>query len=682
MSQTRREVVFSGREEGLSTTMQSIREQANDTARTLIEQSRETGRSAQQTLDYYDQQIKALERRNRVITRSSRIEIAARRDAALQALNDKEVINPKEFERRRDKIDKRAEEEVADVRNEITKEEKKVIVNQIKSEGGSQEQVKDRLSKLDDRKVIDVDDREERVYAIQQKAEEDKKNLNDSTIAPIDKTFEERKIADRFKEETEDQKKSDAENSLQLEVLKEILAAIKTTSRQEISNDEYQNAKSSNNLSLKILSDNQEALNLAQQLAEQNPNPVPQPNPQPNPEPKGSVSGFNILEQGRKFINTESPVDAAGAGVNMLGLAKNPYALAALAIGGTIYGGMSAKASREMSSSELAALTSRKSEDIASSEIGSSNYGESRTPLDYNVTRDEFTSKYMPQAIRSAGTTENAEERAIQQIEIDKGLGLNQGTGSQLEKLIRISGESSAQTLAATIYSALKESGEMGEDGNDLSKLNEYMRGFIQMSEQAFMRFGVTENRGTIGAMKEVSQLGGNFDREDYTMDTVRSLNEGLVSGGSPESQAIKFDMLRRNNPEKSFFELQAEMEKGVNSENYAKSLMDFVKSSTQDQSTQAVLFDQLTGGQMRKSDILSFLKGDVSFEGLNKDQNVENPNIAKRAVDVASRNQTNLDFMKEGLKDMASSIGNLTDEVKGIRSDVKGATELIKTMD
>lgn len=755
MSQLRREVVFMGRDEGLSSTMESIRQSSNETARAMIENARQSNSTAEGIVQSYDDQIRAMERKARISSQTTRMEIDDRRRLALEELESKEVVSPKEQEERKDKIDQEAEREISQIRQEISEEEREVKVKEIEQvtrekiealpQGISEEERDVRIKEIEKvtrekidslpqgiseeereikireieqtsrekseavrqemseeerqikvKEIEDIsrqkiqalpqattqEDRERRIFDIEERSANQKSEIDNSTIGSIDRTFEEKKINNQYKKEVEEQKRAEAEDKIQIQVLKDILAAINSTSRQEISTEQFEARRESQNEQIRDLSEVGGAVEVAQQLNEER---TPDPDEPSNNNRGGGAAGF--IQDGGRIING-SPVDAAQGGAGMMGIASNPYVAAVLATAAVGYGAVSQLAGRETSASELAALTGTSSERIATSDIGSTEFGSSSSPLDYNVKREEFLSQYMPRAIRSAGTTENAEERAIQQIEIDKGLGLTQGTASQIEKIIRVSGESSAQTLTAEIYNALRDAGELGEDGKDLAKLDEYMRGFIQMSEQAFMQFGVSENQGTIGAIKELTKLGGNFEREDYTIDATRRMNAGLVQGGSAESQAIKMDILRQNNPDLGFAELQAEMQKGLNSEKYASSLFDFAKNSSQDVNNQALVFNELTGGQMRMADILQMMKsGEFSLDALNEEQEItRDPKFDARARNAASSAQTDLDFMKEGLKDLATKMGDglnsLIDEVRGIRGDVNTSMEMAKTMD
>jgi hypothetical protein len=176
--------------------------------------------------------------------------------------------------------------------------------------------------------------------------------------------------------------------------------------------------------------------------------------------------------------------------------------------------------------------------------------------------------------------------------------------------------------------------------------------------------------------MRSLQNLGGNFQRDDYAFDTIDRLNSGLSQGGSPEANAIKFDILRRQNPNKSFFELKMEMEKGVNSKGYLSGMFDYVKNRGGDVDRQSILFDQLTGGAMREKDILDLISGKTSLDQINTEGDARDPSIQQRAASASSGAQAELLNFTESFKDVMEPVG------EGIEELIKLVGEMNRKID
>lgn len=594
-NQIRREVVFSARDNGTESTIARIRESANQLGRELIDHATRTGLSAKDTVKYYEDQVKAIEKVNRATEKSRRSDLNKQFTAA---------------ERRGDPI---------------------------KLEGPS-------------------------------RATSDEARLNE-LLNP--KTQEYRDQLQNIEEESK-------EDQIQIDLLRELIETVKRSSEREVRQDNKNSIRETSSYDRQVLS---EAGPQFQDLANRF-NDKPSSSDSDKKEQSRYADFVSAIRGVTGSSNAAEAASAASSG--MLGK-MNPIAMTIAAITGVGTLSLQNRASREMAAGSFAALSGQRAEDVVDSGMGATNLGE-YGPSSLNVNREEFLSKYLPQAIKSAGTAESAEERTMRQIEMDKGFGLDEGTSSRLESLIRVSGESSAQTLGAKIFSSLSGTGALGEGDNDMTNMNKYIQGFISLQERQLMRSGATESQGTLGAMRSLRQLGGNFEREDYVMDTVERLNSGLSDAGSPEAKAIKFDILRRQNPGKSHFELQTEMEKGVNSQGFLSGVFDFVKNTGGDINAQSLLMDQLTGGQMRKSDITSILSGKTSLDEIDEIQALQDPNIQSRARRASSSAGTQLEFTKEAMKDGMEKMGKWMSELIGVsketNSKLGNLENYVKTLD
>ena len=169
-----------------------------------------------------------------------------------------------------------------------------------------------------------------------------------------------------------------------------------------------------------------------------------------------------------------------------------------------------------------------------------------------------------------------------------------------------------------------------------------------------------------MGTMKALSGLGGNFDREDYTVETTRRMDEGIRSGG-PEAKAMKMSLLRQLNPEMERFELESEMEKGLDASDgkLFDAIMKMVKNSGGGKDQQKFLLHSIMGEQMRMQDVDTIVESGFDTSKIHEVQSKDNINLQQRAADTNSDIDTTNKFSEETMKDVTTKIGSLTEVFK-----------------
>jgi hypothetical protein len=559
MSQTRKEIVFSARDNGVASTMSRIKQSANELGRELVREAVANTSSAQDAVKHYEQQIRLIEKKNRLEQQAGRMRLEQNRD------------------------------------------------DQLGQKGANRSQ-----------------------------------------------------IQNSYKEQSSSLAKGGREDQVQVDLLRELIETVKLTSHQEIRSDNKNSLRSSGGTEMRALGDaGSKFTSLSDTLHSE--------------RAGGSVGGQsqnqlgqNVARVATSMRNMANINDVAG-GANAAGsmMAKaNPWVAAAAAVVGAGTLLHAARGKKEMSAGQMAGLSGMNSGSIIDAGYGGTSLG-GYGPNDLNISREEFLSNNIPAAMRSAGTSVGAGQRGLRHAEIEKGMALSSGTAGSIEKLTRVlEGSSTAQITAAKVYSSMYGTGALGQGNQDMSRMQDIMSGFVGFQESQFMGSGVTDGSTTLGLMRKLQQMGGSFTRDDYAIDTVSRLNSGLSQGGSPEANAMKFDVLRKLNPNKSFFELQMEMEKGVNSKGYLSGVFDFVKSTGGDDNAQSILLDELTGGGMRKTDIWDMVTGNKSIDEINREQQLQDPNFQAKALSASSQAQSQADFAKETIDDVLVEGGKWVSEL------------------
>lgn len=558
--QSRREIVFSARDNGVADMMSRLSQSANQLGRELVREAMENSSSAQEAVKYYEQQVRLIEKKTKLEQRSQRASAQSRFDRLSQ------------------------------------------------QEGVDQ----DRLKK-------------------------------------------------EFKQKLSEIQQGSREDQIQVDLLRELIETVKTTSQQEIKTDNQNSTREEDSMDRARLQDaGGEFVDLSDNLSTQ----------QSQTPAKRNV-GVRVSSAMR---NVATQQDSVGA-VNSVLEQANDIEMFGTGAGiltgiiGTMVAALNIRAKREQSAGTLSALKQTDVDDVLDSEFGQTEFG-GYGPGDLGISREQFLSQTAPSTARALGTSQGLQTRAMAGVEIEKAMATDQGTVQSIQQLTRIMTDvASAQELTTKIYSSVYGTGALGQDNQDFARMQDILQGVASFQQGQFMRAGSTDTSGTLSLLRGLQNLGGNFNRDDYTFDTIQRVNSGLSQGGSPEANAIKFDVLRRNNPKKSFFELQAEMEKGIGSENYLSGTLDYVKSTGGNINSQALLFDQLTQGQMRKDDILKILSGDMTLDQIQNKQF----DYRGQALKSTSPAQTQLLNFTEQFKDAMSPVG------EGVETLIVKVEELIR---
>ena len=568
---SRREVVISGRDAGLGSLMEKLRRSSSELGRGLLEEALQNSKSSKDAVSNYEEQIRLIERRNRVYNDGLR----------QQAQGN--------------------------------------LQTKLDSGGG------------------------------QQARDEHKKTISDIT-------------------------RSSKEDQIQVQLLRELIETVKVTSMQEIRSETSSDESRANLINRTSSQEGSEFGELQRRMfAEANDKPSTPTTPE-----GGSTNHLGIVSSAGDVMGQRSFLGAASTGLSgfkgaagVLGKAGMVGVIIA-AVKGLVDIPRTLRSGRETSLSSLSAITGEGVERLEATGVGRTNKGQYGS-LDLNVSRDEFVGTWLPNIAKARGSSEGIKGLAFSGMELMRGAGVDQSSIFAAEKLAKIGG-GNATMMANQLYTTMSKTGKFGEDGKDFSKMGGLLSTLIQLQESQLMSSGTVGN-ANVNLLTRLNGLGGAFKNGQYTSSTIQSINSGVSQGGTAEAQAMKMDVLRRLNPNKSYFELQAEMEKGVNSKGYLSGIMDMVRGTGGNQDSQMLMFDQLTGGNLRKNDILKMFQGDMNLQDLSSTETTQgfDEMVRGRSQGASSKSQMLLDFEAESLADFASSFGsNINSMIKAMEKFTK----------
>lgn len=557
----RREIVFSARDNGVSSFMDKMRRSSVEVGRGILEDSVAQSKSAKEAVRNYEQQISLIEKKNRLEKEAARVQAERTRDRDLTT-----ATSAKEQE------------------------------------------------------------------AAKSKFSDTVKQINDGS----------------------------REDKIQTDLLRELIRTVRHTADQEIRQDATNSDRESDDLERLLQGEDSTAFrSVADRLREER-------TPEEREEQSRIASGGAVVAGGAaKVANSGSGTGAIQSTLDSIG--KGPILGTIAGLVAVAVAGLNIRAQREQSAEMVAALTGASARGIEESGLGGTDFFGGYGPATLGVAREQFLQNNLPASMRAAGTANNSYARAMAGLELEKAWGLSEGTAGSMTRLGRVTGGPDSHKMANSIYSSMYGTGALGANNTDMSRMQDMISGLVNFGESQLMRAGVTNDPTTLRFRRGLERIGGRFTRDDYAMQTVQSVNQGLASEGSAEARAIKFDVLRRQNPNKSFFELQTEMEKGVSSKGYLEGMLNFVKSTGGDLNSQSLLFDSLTGGQVRKRDITDMLKGELPIE----DYTQREADIKGRAVGATSRANEQLINFTEQFKDVLSGVGGGVESALGMLKSI-----------
>jgi len=544
------EIIFSARDNGVENTMSRIRQSAKEMGRDLMQEARSNTTSQKDAVKYYEDQIRLIERRNRIETQSARLQAQNRRDAGMQAAG-----------------------EDSSARQKAMSGYKEAIVN-----------------------------------------------IN----------------------------KGSKEDQIQVDLLRELIETTKVTSRDEARAEDKRSSQQRSE---------------AERFAASSSGG--------GGGARGVASGMGSVNRGiTGAADTLSQESAGGAMGSMAGLLARriPLIAAAYGLGKVFTGSWTAEAKQESQVRELSALSGMDNRRLREMRIGSSGgafsdfmYG----PADLNVSREEFRQTVAPQMARARGTTDNllgSTGFAMRGLEIQKGMAVGPEIVQALAKMNRtVENSGTMQNQAQILYRRMDAEGAFGAKGMDMSRMQDIMQSMVELQGGMFMRHGEMSGTGmVVDLMGRFEALGGSYKDDQYKSSTIQSLDRGLSSGGSPEASAIKMGILRQINPDMDVFDLEGEMDKGVQSQGFLKGVLDFVRNTGGNMTSKKLLFNQLTGGQMRNADVRKMIEsGEFDSVGLGN-----------AYVMGGSRD---FDFRERATRGGSSSMAAQTMRVENAWEDFKG---------
>jgi hypothetical protein len=160
---------------------------------------------------------------------------------------------------------------------------------------------------------------------------------------------------------------------------------------------------------------------------------------------------------------------------------------------------------------------------------------------------------------------------------LERGYGIESGTSASLIEVLRSSKDSNRDLSQLVRGIIEKGQGSIFKNG-DTTFANEFVSKLAVVTKDLLKNNTTVSSALVFDLLKTTNAFGGMWDaRDPRSTGLVSSLNSGLANPSSDNGKALAYRILSKQHPRKGIFSLREEMEKGANSPNYLKGVIDFI---------------------------------------------------------------------------------------------------------
>lgn len=176
----------------------------------------------------------------------------------------------------------------------------------------------------------------------------------------------------------------------------------------------------------------------------------------------------------------------------------------------------------------------------------------------------------------ATGSTQRAVESTNDALEMQKGAGISQDVSNQFITLFR-----GTQKDLSNLVGGVMQKGRGGMfAGGDYTMLNEVLQKMASLQTSMQQSTEKVSTGATFDILNRFNSLGGAFKTTDpRSMGLIGQINSSLVNPGSDAGNAMSLMALRQNNPKMGIADLLAEREKGLSSPAYLRSMLQQVEA-------------------------------------------------------------------------------------------------------
>lgn len=286
-----------------------------------------------------------------------------------------------------------------------------------------------------------------------------------------------------------------------------------------------------------------------------------------------SRSGFDMIEPATSILGTA----IGGISGALLGaLSGTPFGVAAGASGGAAVGNAIAssigglKQREELAKQDFLKLRNKYAATTGSNQLSLEDLSEA------GIGMSGFM-QMQTQFARQRGNAASSEATTRQALLLERGYGVDQSTSSTLIELQR-SARGNNKDLSELIGGVITKGQQNFFKNGDTTFLNEFLNKFSTVQKELLKTQTHVATGTTFDILAKFNGLGGAFDLKDSrSLGLINTINSSLANPNSDFKKSLSFYALRKDNPDMNQADLIEEQQRGLSSPKYLASVMKMI---------------------------------------------------------------------------------------------------------
>lgn len=308
-------------------------------------------------------------------------------------------------------------------------------------------------------------------------------------------------------------------------------------------------------------------------------------------------------------------------------------------------------------------------------------FGRSSSTYGYSLTE---SLRLREQATRASGQARGLQDVTDLQV-LQRGLGIDPGTLMSMERMGRedVSGMSTRNIVSSTI-SALRETGAM--QGQNVALLPEYLQQLVELGQRQLAVSGSIDAGVNVKTVAAISGLDETFKSPTVLRSMMTSIQSGLSQAPTQYAGAMQLAALSRLDPSASLWELEKMREDPLSmGTDYLGSLLGMLQRSSggNEETFYRQIFQmglapsrplaERLGRGFMSGNLEDVIKEDELSLGLEGRAKEATPELRRATVGVENRMAEAGDYLVKKVNDLLNTVKDIFEE------DAKKRGELIK---
>jgi hypothetical protein len=413
-------------------------------------------------------------------------------------------------------------------------------------------------------------------------------------------------------------------NALEIEILKNILAELRSSSQEQIQNDSRQaNEVIQENRRNGLQGDDDAQLSSAFQEASMGGGVGED---EDEDEGEGRVKGF--LRKNGERVNRA--LGQAADSDNEI------FAAAALAGMIPVFGqGLSSFFGKALNEAQELQVSRVGIGGMSTSETRSDGFG-----AKFGLKISDFNSQFVNPATRASGDFSKSKELGRESLILNRSLGVDTATIFDSIKNLRTADEKSPLNIANSLQTTLERVGAVNK--GDFTKLEEFMGVNNRLLAQQLVSLDQISSDTNLSLLTGLSEIGGAYSDPRVAEAIATTIDDAIKNPSNDFIQSMQYDVLSRQNPGSSVFDILEMQSQGIQNKDLVQGMIEkLVKDggSKDDIMLQARTIFNMEGKEgLLRGVVEKAMNGQSIYADLTKDERFnENAVSSKRLGQVSS---------------------------------------------